>query len=180
MFGQMTFLLRTTGNPMNLAPAARRAVAEVDPDRPIADLLSMEQLSGGDMPNRRYYVLVFGVFAVAATVLAAIGIYSVVAYAVAQRSREIGIRIALGAGARDLMLTVGGRVLLMIAAGLVTGLISSLAITRLIASQLWGVTPTDPATFVAVFLLLVCVALLACLSPLRRALKVDPATTLRT
>jgi putative ABC transport system permease protein len=180
MFGQMTFLLRSAGNPMSLGPAARRAVAEVDPDRPIGDLVTMEQLSGGDMPNRRYYMLVFGVFAVAATVLAAIGIYGVVAYAVAQRSREIGIRMALGAGARDLLLMVGGRVVGMIGAGLAIGLISSLVLTRLIASQLWQVTPTDPATFAAVSLLLVGVALLACFSPLRRALRVDPATTLRT
>jgi ABC-type antimicrobial peptide transport system permease subunit len=88
--------------------------------------------------------------------------------------------MALGAGARDLLLMVGGQVLGMIAAGLAIGLISSLALTRLIASQLWLVTPTDPATFAAVSLLLVCVALLACFSPLRHALRVEPATTLRT
>lgn len=180
MFGQMNFLLRTSGNPMNLAPAARRAVAEINPDVPIANLVTMEQQAGGDMPNRRYFMLVFGVFSFVATVLAAIGIYAVMEYAVAQRSREIGIRMALGAGTRKLVLLVGGRALLMIATGLAAGLLSSVALGRLIASQLWGVTPTDPATFATVCLLFVCVALFACVSPLRRALRVDPAATLRT
>jgi putative ABC transport system permease protein len=180
MFGQMTFLLRASRNPMNLGPAARRAVAEVDPDVPIADLVTMEQLAGLGMPNRRYYTGVFAVFALAATVLAAIGVYGVVAYAVTQRSREIAVRMALGAGTRNLLLMVGGRVFLMIAAGLAIGFTGSFTLTRLISSQLWGVTPTDPATFAAVSILLVSVALLACFSPLRRVLKVDPAATLRT
>ena len=142
--------------------------------------MTVEQQAGGDMPNRRYFMLAFGVFSFVATVLAAIGIYAVMECAVAQRSREIGIRMALGAGTRKLVMLVGGRALLMIAAGLVIGLLSSVALGRLIASQLWGVTPTDPATFAGVSVLFVCVALFACVSPLRRALRVDPAATLRT
>jgi putative ABC transport system permease protein len=179
MFGQMTFLVRTSGNPMSLAPAARQAVSEVS-DVPIADLVTMEQQADGDLPNRRYYMLVFGTFSAIATVLAAIGIFGVLEYAVAQRLREIGIRMALGASTHRLVLLVGGKALVMIAAGLAIGLPAAVGLSRLIASQLWGITPTDPATFATVCVLFVFVAACACLSPLRRALKVDPAATLRT
>jgi predicted permease len=179
MFGQMTFLLRSSANPMSLASVARQAVADADPEVPIASVVTMEQQAGSDTLNRRYYMLVFAVFASAATILAAIGVYGVVAYAVAQRTREIGIRMALGAKARNVVLLVGGRALLMIAAGLAAGLAGSLALARLIRSQLWGVSPTDPTTFAGVSLLLAFVAMVACCAPLRNATKVDPAATLR-
>ncbi len=179
MFGQMTFVLRT-GNPLALLAEARRAVAEVDPDRPLANIATMQRQFGGFMRERGYYVLVLGVFAFAATLLAAIGIYGVMAYSVAQRTHEIGIRMALGASAREVVKLVGRRALLLISAGLVLGLAGSLALTRLIASQLWGVTPTDPATFAAVSLLLAVVALLACFVPARRAIRVDPTVALRS
>ncbi len=125
-------------------------------------------------------MLMLGMFAFVATMLAAIGIYGVMAYSVAQRTREIGIRMALGASAREIVLSVGRQALALIVAGLLLGLAGSFAVTRLIASQLWGVTPTDPATFAAVTLLLVLVALLACFIPARRAMRVDPTVALRT
>jgi ABC-type antimicrobial peptide transport system permease subunit len=129
---------------------------------------------------KQRYVTMLGAFALAATILAAIGIYGVVAYAVAQRTREIGIRMALGATSREIIQSVGRQAVALIATGLVFGLAGSLAVTRLIASQLWGVTPTDPATFAGVTLLLVLVALMACFIPARRAMRVDPTVALRS
>jgi len=178
MFGQMTFVLRSSADPMSLVPAARRAVAQIDPNRPLANVATVEQYLGER--RFRYYVLVLGVFALAATGLAAIGVYGVMAYAVAQRTHEIGIRMALGASASEVVNLVGRRAVWLISTGVVLGLAGSLALTRLIASQLWGVTPTDPATFAGVSLLLALVALLACVVPTRRALAVDPTFALRS
>ena len=132
------------------------------------------------MAKFRYSVVLVGVFAGMATLLAAIGTYGVMAYTVSQRTREIGIRRAMGAGPREIIGFVGRRALTLVAAGLVAGLAGALALTRLIASQLWGVTPTDPATFAAVSLVLAGVAVVACIGPVRRALAVDPTIALRS
>jgi putative ABC transport system permease protein len=180
MFGQMTFLLRTPGDPMSLLPAARNAVAEVDPDRAITKVQTMEQYWGGGMRDKRILAAVLGVFAFVATTLAAIGIYGVMAYAVAQRTREIGIRMALGASPGKVLRLIGGRAAVLIALGLLLGLAGALGLSRLIASQLWGIQPTDPATFMGVSLLLIAVAVLACLVPARRAIRIDPTEALRT
>jgi putative ABC transport system permease protein len=180
MFGQMTFLLRTSGDPMSLVPAARSAVAEVDPDHAITRIQTMEQYWDGGMRDKRYLALVLGIFAFMATVLAAIGIYGVMAYSVAQRTREIGIRMALGASPRKVLALIGGRAALLILLGLMLGIAGALTLSQLIASQLWGIQPTDPATFTGVSLLLIAVALVACLVPARRAIRVDPTEALRT
>ena len=111
--------------------------------------------------------------------LAAVGIYGVMAYAVAQRTREIGIRMALGAGGRDVLKLVLGQALILIAAGLVLGLGGAIALTRYLSSELWEVKATDPITFASVSLVLVAVAVLACLIPTRRAVQVDPTVALR-
>ena len=179
MFGQMTFLLRSAGDPMTLLPAARSAVAQLDRNRAVARIMPMNWYIVGGWRNRGAYALVLGAFAFTATLLAAVGIYGVMAYAVAQRTREIGIRMALGASAREVVALVGRRALLLIAAGLVLGVAGSVAFARLLGSELWGVTPTDPLTFGAVSLLLVVVALVACVVPVRRAVKVDPTVALR-
>jgi putative ABC transport system permease protein len=180
MFGQMTFLLRAAGDPMGLVPAVRQAVAEVEPRRPLSSVATLEgYIFGGRTQDSLRYASVLGVFALVATLLAAIGVYGVISHSVAQRTQEIGIRMALGAGARDVVAAMGRRALLVIAAGLAAGLAGSLALTRLIASQLWGITPTDPATYAGVSVLLVSVALIACFVPARRAMAVDPAATLR-
>jgi len=132
------------------------------------------------IPRRGYLVFAISVFAMTATVLAAIGLYGVMAYSVTQRTREIGIRIALGAAAHEVITLVGRHVVRIVAAGLLAGLAGALVATQLIRSQLWDVTPTDPATFVLVSLLFALVALVAAFSPLRRAISVDPTIALRS
>jgi putative ABC transport system permease protein len=178
MFGQMTFLIRSQ-DPLALAPAARRAVAEIEPDRPLSNIFPMDGFLDQVLLARHSYVFVLGVFAIASTLLAAIGIYGVTSYAVAQRTREIGIRIALGASARDLIALVGSRVLMLVVVGLLSGLVSSLLLTRFIKAQLFRVTPTDPTTFAGLSVLVALVAFLACWMPLRRALRVDPTVALK-
>jgi len=179
MFSQMTFLLRGPGDFTTLLSEARRAVALVDPDRALGRVMPLEWYIAGGLRQRAASTLAIGVFALTAVLLAAIGIYGVTAYSVAQRTREVGIRVALGAGVADVIALVGRHLLWLIAIGLLVGLAISVAFGRLIASQLWGVTPTDPATYAAVSLLLVGVALVACYVPLRRALEVDPTVALR-
>ena len=178
MHGHMTFMVRSSVDPLSLVPAVRRAVAVVDPDRPIFNIRSVEAALDQSVRARHSYVFVLSVFAVAATLLAAVGLYGVTAYTVAQRTREIGIRIVLGAGARDVVEAIGRHVLIVIVAGLGIGIAGSLLLTRLIATQLWTVRPTDPATYIAVSLLLAAVALGACVLPVLRALRVDPILTL--
>jgi putative ABC transport system permease protein len=178
--GSMTFMLRATGDPAALVPAARRAVAEIEPDRPLAAASTVEAHMRNAMARFRDSVALVGVFAGMATLLAAIGTYGVMAYTVSQRTREIGIRRAMGAGPRQIIAFVGRRALLLVAVGLAGGLAGALALTRFIASQLWGVTPTDPPTFAAVSLLLAGVAVVACIGPVRRAMAVDPTIALRS
>jgi putative ABC transport system permease protein len=179
-FGQMTFLMRTSGDPMSLVHAARDAVAEIEPDRPISAVQTMEQYWDGGMLDKWRMALVVGLFAFVATTLAAIGIYGVMAYSVAQRTREIGIRMAVGASPLKILALIGGRAAILISFGMLLGLAGSLGLSRLIASQLWGIQPTDPATFIGVSLLLIAIALLACFIPARRAIRVDPTEALRS
>jgi predicted permease len=179
IFGQMTFLLRTPGEPMNLLPAARSAAAEIEPAVPLSKVHRLERI-GPTERGFRDYALAVSLFAAIAVLLAAIGIYGVMSYAVARRTREIGIRIALGAHPLQVTGLVSGYAFRPVAAGLILGLAGSLAVTRLIASQLWGVNPFDPATFAGVLLVLVFVAVMACLIPGKRAIQVDPTIALRT
>ena len=178
-FGQMVFMIRSGGDPMSLLPAARRVVADVEPDRPLASVATMEQRLRFVLPQRGYVVFAITAFALTATLLAAIGIYGVMAYSVTQRTREIGIRVALGAAAHEVIALVGRRTVFIVALGLGTGLAGALAATQLLQSQLWGVTPTDPATFVLVSLAFAFVALAAAFFPMRRAMAVDPTIALR-
>ena len=175
LFGQMLFMIRPAGDPVAIVPSVRSAIADLQPDRPLVNVTTMESHMRAAMGRFRSYVWLVSVFAMTATLLAAIGTYGVMAYTVSQRTREIGIRRVLGAGPREIIALVGRRALAFVIAGLVVGLASAFALTRLIESQLWGVTPTDPATFAGVSLLLVAVALAACVLPVRRALSVDPA-----
>ena len=177
MFGRMTFVLRTAGGPVALAPAVRRAVAEVEPDRPLANIASgrVERYFWG----RYSYVFVLAAFAIVATLIASIGVYGVMSYAVTQRLREIAVRIALGADARDVLTAVARQALAIVGVGLGIGVAGALGMTRLISSQLWGITPTDPATFLTVALLLGAVAAGACFVPVRRALGTDPVSVLK-
>ena len=154
-------------------------MVEVDPDRPVADMRTVEQYLDRQVQYVHLYVLLLGIFGTIAAVLAAIGIYGVMAFAVAERTREIGIRMALGASANDIFRLVVLHALILLAIGLTLGLAGSFALTRYLANQLYGVTATDPATFASVSVGLVLVALLASLIPTRRAVSVDPTVALR-
>ena len=177
MFGRMTFVVRTSGDATALVPAIRQAVAEIEPDRPLASVSStpVERY----MWSRYSYVFVVAAFALVATLIASCGVYGVMSYAVAQRSREIAVRLALGANARDVLSTIGRQAFVVVGLGLLTGIAAALAGTRLIAAQLWGVTPTDPATFGGIALLQSLVAAAACRAPIRRALRTDPVSALK-
>ena len=176
---QLTFLLRTPGDPMSLLPALRRAVAEIDPNRPVGNPGTLESQLSDQLQYPRYYSMLLGLFAFVATLLAAVGIYGIMAYAVDQRTREIGIRMALGADGWRVLRLVIRQAIWMIVAGLALGLAGAMALTRFISSELWEVQSMDPAAFVGVSLLLIAVALLACLVPTRRAVQVDPTIALR-
>lgn len=175
----MYFLLRTSGDPMSMVPAVRRAVAEIDPNKPAGEVRTLESYLDRQVQYIRLYILLLGIFGGIAAVLAAIGIYGIMAYSVAERTREIGIRMALGADANHVLRLVARQALIMILTGLALGLGASFALTRVIRSALVGVTATDPATYTAVSVVLVLVALTACFIPTRRAAAVDPTVALR-
>jgi putative ABC transport system permease protein len=174
-----TFVLRTTGDPMTLGEAARRAILEVDPDQPISRLRPMTAYLAESVAQRRFVLLLIGLFAAVAAVLAALGIYGVVAHSVTQRTHEIGIRMALGAGKRSVLADVLGRGMALAGLGVAAGAAAALAATRLLASLLYGVGAADPPTYAGVALLLAAVALVATLLPARRASRVEPMVALR-
>ena len=179
MFGQMTFVMRHDSDPMSLVAGARKAAAAIEPDRALGAVMTAEQRLDIGTEKRRYNLLLVGFLACTATILAAIGVYGMLAYLVGQRTREIGIRKALGAGTRDVVMFVASHVVAVLLGGLLFGWLGALALMQLISSQLWGITATDPGTFAGVSLLLVSTALTACIGPTRRAIAVDPAATLR-
>lgn len=175
----MTILVRTSTDPLNLVSAARGELQKLDPELPLAAVATMDQLLADSLSRSRFTMLLLGIFAAVALVLAAVGIYGLIAYSVTQRSQELGIRIALGAQRRDvfrLVLTQGTRLTLL---GVAVGVLSALALSRLLATLLFAVSGTDPLTFASVTVLLASVALLACFIPARRATRVDPIIALR-
>jgi len=175
----MTLLVRTAGNPRLWEGAVRRQVASVDKDQPPHDFATLEQLQAASHTSRRVNLLLLSAFAGLGLILASVGIYGVVSYSVSQRTHEIGVRTALGASPGAVFKLVVGQGLRSALIGTAIGVVASLAITRLLQTMLFGVKPTDPATFFAVGLLLSGVALLACYIPARRATKVDPMEALR-
>ena len=164
---------------MDLVPFVRSAVARVDSDRPLTQIRTIEQYLAEEMQGDVLWVGLLVTFGAIAGVLAVTGIYGVISYAVAQRTHEIGIRLALGADARTIVVLIMRQAVIVVAAGLVIGVIGSLILTRLIANTLFGIEATDPLTFVAVSLLLLAAALVACIVPTWRALKVQPSEVLR-
>lgn len=175
----MGLLIRTTGNPASLTNAIREEVRAADPDIPITQVRTMEQIIGTAIVRPRFNLILLATFAVVALGLGAIGIYSVIAYSVAQRTHEIGVRMALGAQPRDVLKMVLGQGMRLALAGAGIGLVGAFALTRVMQSLLFQVSPTDPLTFLGVAGLLMLVAILACYVPARRATKVDPMIALR-
>ncbi len=175
----MTLVVRTALNPLALDHGLRAAIHEIDKDQPLTDVRTLVQVREESVASDKLQTRLLGIFAAAAMILAAIGIYGVIAYAVTQRMHEMGIRSALGASTGDLlrMVLTGGMTLA--GAGLAIGLAGSLAVTHLMSTLLFGVSPRDPLTLGAAAVLLASVSLLACLIPARRAARVDPAVALR-
>jgi putative ABC transport system permease protein len=175
----LKFVLRTAGEPLQLNEAVRKAMLEIEPNLSLTRMRSMEQILARSVAQQRFNMLLLGVFAALGLLLAAIGIYGVMSYAVSQRTHEIGLRMALGAQAGDVWRLMLKNGLTLTVAGLGLGLAGALALTRLMKNYLFGVNATDPASFAAVTVLLGVVALMACWLPTRRATKVDPMIALR-
>lgn len=175
----MRLVVRTGGDPSALTSAVRHAVQSVDPAQPVTEVHTMDQFLAAAVSQRRLSMLLLAVFASIATILAAVGIYSVMVYAVMQRFHEIGIRMALGAAPGDVLRMVVQDGMRLAAIGLLIGIVGSALTARFLQSQLYGIKPTDPVTFVAVAFGLAAVAVAACYFPARRATKVDPLVALR-
>jgi putative ABC transport system permease protein len=177
---QAAFVIRTDGSPDALAGAAIKAIRSVDPEQPIFGIVPMTQVLADAGAERRFSLLLLTLFAGIAFVLSVIGIYGVMAYATSQRRHEIGIRMALGAGSREVLELVVGHGMRLVGIGLLLGLTGAWVLSRVLTSQLYGVSARDPVTYVTVALLLGGVALVASYLPARRALRVDPMASLRS
>ena len=176
----MYVLLKTTVDPMTLNTGARRVVRQLDPLLAINNVRSMEQMLDLSVARQRFIMLLLGVFGVVSLSLAAVGIYGIMSYAVKRRTREIGIRMALGGAPRDVLLLVVGQGMKLAGLGLLLGIAAALATTRFMKELLFGIEPTDPLTFITIGLLLVTVALIASWLPARRAVRTDPTAALRS
>jgi putative ABC transport system permease protein len=175
----MSLVVRAQSEPTALASLIQSQIWSVDPNQPVYDVQTMETVIGKSISNRRLNMLLMGIFAALAMTLALVGIYSVMSYMVTQHTREIGIRIALGAQPLDVLKLVLSQGMLLTLIGVGLGLFGAFALTRLMSSLLYGVTATDPLTFISLSALLVGVAFLACYLPARRATRVDPMIALR-
>jgi predicted permease len=172
-------VVRTNIEPMSLAVPVRNAIWSVDKDQTVADIDTMDHIVAQAVARQRFSMLLLGLFAALALLLASIGIYGVMSYSVAQRRREIGIRIALGARRVDVLRMTVKQALKLVGTGMVIGLIAAFLLTRVLASLLFGISATDPITFIGISLVLLAVAILASYVPALRATKVDPITALR-
>ncbi|MDQ3252598.1 MAG: FtsX-like permease family protein, partial [Acidobacteriota bacterium] len=177
--GRMNLVVRTASDPMSMSAAIRREVQALDRNQPIYNVSTMEQTLDQSLATQRLATTLLALFAGVALILAAVGIYGVMAYSVTQRTHEIGIRMALGAQAGDVLKLVVSQGMLLALLGVGLGLIAAFVLTRLMASLLYGVSATDPVTFVSIALLLALVALVANYIPARRATKIDPMIALR-
>jgi putative ABC transport system permease protein len=175
----MALTVRSSTDPTNLVAAIRKKVAEVDREQPLTNVMTMEQILSTSIAPRRFNTLLLGLFAALALILAAIGLYGVISYSVSQRTREIGIRMALGAQQRDVLKLVVRQGMILALVGVTIGIAAAFALTRVMSTLLFGVSATDPVTFIIIPLLLAGVALLASYIPARKATKVDPMVALR-
>jgi predicted permease len=171
--------VRTRGDAMALAGAVRQAVLSIDPLQPVYSQQTLDQVVSDSVTDRRFTLLLLGVFAAVALLLASVGIYGVMSYSVAQRAREIGIRMALGAQRSAVLGMVVGQGARLAGTGIGIGLLGAAALSRAMGRLLYGVSPTDPLTYGLLAVALAVVALAACLLPARRAVRVDPAVALR-
>ena len=178
-FPFLSIVVRTQQDPIDAVPAIRNAVRSVDPDLPLANINTMQGLIDGTLGPRRFSMLLLGLFAGVALLLASIGLYGVMSYIVTQRIRELGVRVALGADTREVLGLVLGQGVKLALAGVGIGLVASLVMTRFMQRMLYSVSATDPITFIAISVILVGVALLASYLPARRATRVDPIVALR-
>jgi predicted lysophospholipase L1 biosynthesis ABC-type transport system permease subunit len=178
--GDMTIVLKTAVDPASVAPALRAAVRAVDPDQPIYLVRTMDEVIQHSLSGRQLDLWLLGIFASIALVLSAAGLYGVISYLVAQRTRELGIRMALGAQQEHVVALVMRRGSALIVVGIALGLLGALALTRLLQNLLYGVSARDPLTFGAIAALLAVVALVATYLPARRAARVDPLTAIRS
>jgi putative ABC transport system permease protein len=175
----MTVVARTSSDPLALVSDVRNQVLALDKDQPVTSVRTMEQIISTSIARRRFSALLFGVFAAAALILAAVGIYGVMSYAVTQRTHEIGVRVAVGARPADVLKMVVRQGMTLAIIGVVIGVAASIGLTRLMEKLLFGVSATDPATFAIIAVSLAVVALAACYIPARRATTVDPLVALR-
>ena len=175
----VNLVVRTSSDPASVTTAVREAVHAIDPDQPISNVMTMDENLSGVLVTERFSAILMSVLAAAGLLLAALGLYGVMAYSVSQRTAEIGLRVALGAQRADVLQLILGQGVRLTLLGVAIGLIFAWALTRLLVNLLFGVSATDPATFVSISLLLVSIALVACFLPARRALAVDPMVALR-
>lgn len=178
-YNEMTLVISTSVPPTSITAAVRAAIHSVDPNQPVYGVETMDQVVSESISDRQFYLSLLGTFAVIAFALAIAGIYGVMSYAVTQRTREIGIRMALGARASSVRHLVVREGMVLVIAGIACGAVMSLLLTRLLSSLLYGVSSTDPVTFISVAILLAAVALVASYVPARRAAAVDPTISLR-
>jgi putative ABC transport system permease protein len=177
--GRSNIVIRTQGDPLSIVSGVRKEVHALDPDQPIAEVKAMNDWVATSVAAPRYRTTLLGLFAALAMVLAATGIYGVMSYSVAQRTHEIGVRMALGARRFDVLKMVVRQGMVLTLIGVVLGLAGAFALTRVMATLLFGVTAKDPVTFGVVAALLMAVAFIACFVPAQRATKVDPLVALR-
>jgi putative ABC transport system permease protein len=177
---QMAVVMRASGDPVLLAGPARAAVQEIDPNQPVARVRTMDQIFATSLASRRFHMFLVGIFATLAVTLAVVGLYAVVSFSVAERIREMGLRLALGARPSNLLALVLGEGLKLVGAGVGVGVVAALLLTQLLQTLLFGVGARDPTTFVLAPAILLAAGLLGCLAPACRAMRVDPATALRS
>jgi putative ABC transport system permease protein len=169
-----------TPDPRALISSAQNAVWSVDKNVPLANVRTMQDMIADSVVRRKFAMLLLAIFAGVAVLLAAMGLYGVMSFSVAQRTREIGIRVALGAQRTDVLRLVINQGMVFVGSGVAAGLVGSVGLTRLMSALLFGVSPTDVGTFASVAFLLACIALLACWIPARRATRLDPVIALRS
>ena len=175
----VTLVARTTTEPRAFTAAVRREVANIDHALPVSNIKFMDEIVAGTVAQPRLYALLIGIFAGLALLLAAMGIYGVMSYSVVQRTHEIGVRMALGAQRRDVMKLIVKQGMWLALVAIAIGLVLAFATTRVIQSLLFGVSSTDPVTFIGIPLLLALVMMIACYLPARKATKVDPLVAMR-